>query len=221
MELMPILRITALLALVAAFTGCWSSVPAEKAETPAAPGIEASTPADLEYTEQFLQSERTPAPEFALKDANGATVTLAGYRGQVVLLNFWATWCVPCRAEMPWFQEFERSYKDRGFAVLGASMDEEGWGVVKPFVDEHKINYRMTIATAQMSELYGGIASLPTTFMIDREGRIAAIHTGLVSKSTYVKKIEELLENKNVAAQDPDDGGRRLVAGRRVRLRPN
>lgn len=136
---------------------------------------------------------RKPAPTFELKDANGAKVTLADYKGKVVLLNFWATWCVPCKAEIPWFQEFDKNFKDKGFAVLGVSLDEEGWNTVKPYVEERKITYRMVIGSEEVSTLYGGIESLPTTFMIDKDGKIAAIHTGLVSKATYQKQLESLL----------------------------
>src|SRR3954447_7712257 len=73
---------------------------------------------------------RKPAPAFSLQDTDGKAVTLAEYKGKVVLLNFWATWCGPCKIEIPWFAEFERKYKDRGFAVLGVAMDDEGWSVV-------------------------------------------------------------------------------------------
>ncbi len=146
-------------------------------------------------------AQRQTAPKFELKDANGATVTPAEYKGKVVLLNFWATWCVPCKAEIPWFQEFDKKFKDRGFAVLGVSLDEEGWNVVKPYVEERKIAYRMVIGSEEVSTLYGGIDSLPTTFMIDKEGKIAAVHTGLVSKATYQKEIEDLLNgSKNVGS---------------------
>jgi cytochrome c biogenesis protein CcmG/thiol:disulfide interchange protein DsbE len=145
-------------------------------------------------------AERQTAPNFSLKDSNGAVVTPAEYKGKVVLLNFWATWCVPCKAEIPWFQEFESKFKDKGFAVLGVSLDEEGWGVVKPYVSERKITYRMVIGTEEMSTMYGGIDSLPTTFIIDQAGKIAAIHTGLVSKATYQKEIEDLLDAKTASA---------------------
>jgi cytochrome c biogenesis protein CcmG/thiol:disulfide interchange protein DsbE len=144
--------------------------------------------------------QRQAAPNFELKDANGATVTPAEYRGKVVLVNFWATWCVPCKAEIPWFQEFDKKFKDQGFAVLGVSLDEEGWDVVKPYVAERKIAYRMVIGNEEVSTMYGGIDSLPTTFIIDGEGKIASIHTGLVSKATYEKEIEELLDAKTVGS---------------------
>jgi len=145
-------------------------------------------------------AERQAAPTFELKDATGAKATLADYKDKVVLLNFWATWCVPCRAEIPWFQEFDKKYKDQGFAVLGVSMDEDGWGIVKPYVEERKITYRIVIGDEHVSTMYGGIDALPTTFLIDREGKIAAIHTGLVSKATYEKEIRDLVGAKNVGS---------------------
>src|SRR5271166_1832023 len=80
------------------------------------------------------EKDRKPAPDFALKDASGATVKLSDYRGKVVLLNFWATWCGPCEEEIPWFIGFQQEFKDREFAVLGISVDEDGWNAVKPFV---------------------------------------------------------------------------------------
>ena len=143
---------------------------------------------------------RQVAPKFELKDSNGKVVTPEEYKGRVLLLNFWATWCVPCKAEIPWFQEFDTKLKDKGFAVLGVSMDEEGWDAVKPYVAEKKIAYRMVIGTEEVSTRYGGIDSLPTTFIIDREGKIAAIHSGLVSKATYQKEIEDLLEGTKNAS---------------------
>jgi peroxiredoxin len=166
----------------------------------------------LELTIKPL-AQRQAAPKFALKDSNGATVSPADYKGKVVLLNFWATWCVPCKAEIPWFQEFDTKFKDRGFAVLGVSLDEEGWDVVMPYVTEKKVTYRMVIGSEEVSTLYGGIDSLPTTFIIDKEGKIAAIHTGLVSKATYQKEIEELLDAKTVGS---NVGDARVFAGLRT-----
>jgi peroxiredoxin len=142
------------------------------------------------------ESNRKAAPPFTLKDAEGKTVSLEDYKGKVVLLNFWATWCGPCKIEIPWFIAFEQKYKDKGFSVLGVSMDEEGWSIVKPFLAEEKINYRVLLGNDSVGTLYGGVDSLPTTFVIDREGNIAATHIGLVSKTDYEDEIVPLLETK-------------------------
>jgi cytochrome c biogenesis protein CcmG/thiol:disulfide interchange protein DsbE len=146
------------------------------------------------------EKDRKMAPEFDLKDAMGRTVKLSDYKGKIVLLNFWATWCGPCKLEIPWFIEFEQTYKDKGFAVLGVSMDEEGWEIVRPYIEKAKINYRMVIGNDSVATLYGGVDSLPTSFVIDKEGRIAAIHVGLVSKSSYQNDINQLLGSANKAA---------------------
>jgi peroxiredoxin len=148
--------------------------------------------------------DRKKAPEFALKDANGQTVHLADYRGKVVLLDFWATWCGPCKIEIPWFQEFERQHKDKGFAVIGVAMDEEGWDVVKPFAKYIGINYRLVIGDDTIATLYGGVEAMPTTFLIDREGRIASVHVGLSGKRDFEDEIQALLRdttNSSVSAE--------------------
>ncbi len=139
--------------------------------------------------------DRKTAPDFALKDADGKTVRLSDYRGKVVLLDFWATWCGPCKVEIPWFMEFQRKHKDRGFEVLGVAMDEEGWDAVKPFVHHLGINYRVVLGNDDITASYGGVEALPTTFLIDRQGRIAAVHVGLAARSDFENGINELLED--------------------------
>lgn len=145
------------------------------------------------------EKERQIAPDFTLKDATGRTVRLSDYRGKVVVLNFWATWCGPCKIEIPWFMEFEQKHKDQGFAVLGVAMDDDGWDAVKPFLESQRINYRVVMGTPEIGELYGGVESLPTTFMIDREGRIAQVHVGLVGKREYQDDIDRLLGGAGAA----------------------
>src|ERR1035437_1436438 len=98
--------------------------------------------------------ERHAAPDFALKDADGKTVRLSDYKGKVVLLDFWATWCGPCRIEIPWFMEMQRQNKDRGFEVLGVAMDDEGWEAVKPFLTEMKMNYRVVVGNDDTARKY-------------------------------------------------------------------
>jgi peroxiredoxin len=137
--------------------------------------------------------DRRPAPDFLLKDARGTQVKLSDYKGKVVLLNFWATWCGPCKAEIPWFVEFENKYKGSGFAVLGVSMDDDGWKSVRPFVQQRLMNYSVALGDDALAAAFGGIDSLPQTFLLDREGRIAAKYVGLSSKSHYEDGIVELL----------------------------
>jgi len=141
------------------------------------------------------ERDRKTAPDFALKDSNGQTVHLTDYKGKVVLLDFWATWCGPCKIEIPWFMEFEQQFKDRGFAVLGVSMDEDGWSVVKPYIQNMKINYRVVLGDEQVSDLYGGLDSLPTTLLLDRQGKIASVHVGLGDggKEIFKNDIAQLL----------------------------
>lgn len=144
---------------------------------------------------------RRKAPEFSLKDADGRQVKLSDYKGRVVLLNFWATWCGPCRIEIPWFIEFEQKYKDQGLSVVGIAMDEDGWDVIKPYIERSKVNYRILLGDEIVSELYGGIEALPTTFVIDREGRVASEHPGLISKKVYEDEIQQLLPVGNKSAE--------------------
>jgi len=146
------------------------------------------------------EAQRRAAPNFTLKDADGNPVNLTDYRGKVVLVNFWATWCGPCEVEIPWFVEFEQKYRDQGFAVLGLSMDDDGWKAVRPYIASHKINYRVMIASEVVSQQFGDIDSLPTSFVLDRQGRIATNHVGLVDKRDYQNEILKLLEVPKTAA---------------------
>ena len=147
------------------------------------------------------ENDRKTAPEFTLKDSNGQTVHLADYKGKVVLLDFWATWCGPCKIEIPWFMEFEQQFKDRGFAVLGVSMDEDGWDAVKPYMEDLKINYRILLGNEQVSDIYGGVESLPTTLLIDRQGKIASVHIGLSrGKEEFRDDIDRLLGSSSASS---------------------
>jgi peroxiredoxin len=155
-------------------------------------------PVAMHYAAQAILASREvrlskPAPDFTLKDANGKRLSLSDYKGKVVLLNFWATWCGPCKIEIPWFIEFEKEFQSRGFTVLGVSMDEDGWKVVNPYVAEHKINYPVVLGNEEVNQLYGGIEALPTTLLIGRDGKVVYLHAGLITKSEYEKEIRQLL----------------------------
>jgi thiol-disulfide isomerase/thioredoxin len=137
--------------------------------------------------------QRQPAVHFTLKDASGKAVNLSDYKDKVVLLNFWATWCNPCKIEIPWFIEFQQRYQDKGFVVLGVSTDQEGWPLVSPFIQSWKMNYPVVLEDDNLPPPYSNIQAIPTTYLIDRQGRVAVVHGGLVSKDTYEFGIEQLL----------------------------
>ena len=133
------------------------------------------------------------AADFALENGEGKVVQLSDYKGQVVLLNFWATWCGPCKVEMPWFVEFQRKYKDQGFTVLAISMDEEGWDIVRPYLADNPVNFPVVIGDEETADKFGGVMALPMTLVIDKQGQIVGRHKGLVDKSLYEEEIEALL----------------------------
>jgi cytochrome c biogenesis protein CcmG/thiol:disulfide interchange protein DsbE len=140
------------------------------------------------------EKPRKAAPEFSLKDVNGNAVSLSSYKGKVVLLDFWATWCIPCKAEIPWFTEFEGKYKDKGFAVVGVSLDEEGWNVVTPYIAKVEARYQILMGDEATAKAYGGVKDLPTTLLIDREGNIIMTHKGFGPKKMFEKAILTALQ---------------------------
>ena len=132
--------------------------------------------------------------DFTLKDINGKSVNLASFKGQVILLDFWATWCGPCKVEIPHFVEFQRKYKDRGFTVIGLSVDDT-LEQLKPFAEQYQMNYPVLlgIGNEAIQEAYGPIWGLPTAFVISRDGKICKKHMGLKTKAEFEKDILALL----------------------------
>lgn len=139
------------------------------------------------------ESGRKRAPDFELKDSQGRSVRLADYAGKVVLIDFWATWCVPCKASIPWLNELSAKYQTEGFQVIGISMDQEGWPVVKPFADKLEISYPIVLGNKRVAYLYGDVDALPLAFFVDRKQRVAAIHLGPAGKKEFEKAVEKLL----------------------------
>lgn len=132
-----------------------------------------------------------PAPAFALQDFHHKTLHLAQFRGKVVLLNFWASWCAPCQAEMPTFAQWQKQYRGK-LQVIGVNMDDE-MPKAQAVANKLKVNYPLVIGTAHMGEAYGGIYGLPVTFLIDEHGRIQAEYQGGNHVSQIRAKIERLL----------------------------
>jgi peroxiredoxin len=150
----------------------------------------------------LARGQRKTAPEFSLTDAEGKPIDLASYRGKVVLLDFWATWCGGCKLEIPWYMEFDTKYKQQGLAVIGVSMDEDGWKSVRPFLEQKKdpetggntaMKYPVVIGNDSLAKQYN-LTSMPMTLLIDREGKIALSHTGVVNKDDFEGHIRQLLQ---------------------------
>ena len=151
-----------------------------------------TTPNPGQATPQLGQ----PAPDFTLPDSTGSPIKLSAYKGKVVLLDFWATWCTGCKVEIPWYVEFQNKYGKDGLTAIGVSMDDDGWKSVKPFLEEHKLNYPVVIANQDLANRYGGLPSLPMTLLIDRNGKIAESHAGMVDKYAFENKIKALLHER-------------------------
>jgi len=135
------------------------------------------------------------APEFARRDLSGATVNLASFRGKVVLLNFWATWCAPCQLEMPAFVAWQREYGPRGLQVVGISMDDSA-APVRRTVARLKLDYPVAMGDAKLGNLYGGVLGLPLTFLIDRNGVVRARFQAEVNLKTIEAQMRELLNRQ-------------------------
>jgi thiol-disulfide isomerase/thioredoxin len=133
-----------------------------------------------------------PAPEFAVRGIDGSTVNLAGTRGKVVLLNFWATWCGPCRMEIPDLVELQKKYQDR-LQVIGLVVDDEDGDTVRKFAKRYGINYPVAMATEDMRIEFGGVPALPTSFIIDVQGRVVQKHIGLRDPALYELEVRALL----------------------------
>jgi thiol-disulfide isomerase/thioredoxin len=137
-------------------------------------------------------AEHPLAPDFSLLQLSGPSLRLSDYRDKVVLLDFWATWCDPCREEIPHFVELQDKYRDQGLQIIGVSMDD-GPEPVRDFYRHFKMNYPVVMGTATTGELYGGVLGLPIAFLIDRDGRIYSKHVGSTDTSVFEKEIKTLL----------------------------
>src|SRR6266581_4691182 len=140
-----------------------------------------------------------PAPEVKFKDLDGKDVLLAQYKGTVVLVDFWATWCDPCYVEIPWLIEMQQKYAAKGFTVLGVSMDEDGKSAVVPFLAKERfnvngqklpMNYPIVLGSDEIADKFGGLVAYPTGFLISRDGKLVKTVLGLTSFNEIAKAIE-------------------------------
>ncbi len=147
------------------------------------------------------KTEMSQAPEFTLLNLSGDTVNLSDYKGKVVLINFFATYCPPCRMEIPDFIKLQKEFGPAGFVVIGISVDNDGEQVLPPFVERLGINYPILLATTKVLRDYGNIYALPVTFILDRDHRIVQKITGMVDEDELRPVIEELLKKGKAASK--------------------
>ena len=144
--------------------------------------------------------------DFSLPDLNGKVYRPSDFKGKVLLVNFWATWCGPCLIEIPWFLEFVEQYGPEGLEVLAISMDEEGPETVKPFVEKHGMEpFTVVMGNGETPDLFGGLLGFPTTFMVDRDGNYYSKHQGLVGKQDIEDEILILLNKPSAGNSPPVD----------------
>lgn len=135
-----------------------------------------------------------PAKDFSLLDLDNNKVSLANFKDKVVVLNFWATWCPPCKKEIPDLVELYKNYQEKGVVVVGVALDEEGSTVVKPFIQEYKVNYPILLGNEQIAKDYGGIIGVPTSFILDGKGKVYKKYVGYKPVSVYKSDIDALLK---------------------------
>lgn len=157
--------------------------------------VHASGAANGETEMATCDADAKPANyDFTLQDQTGADVNFEAFRGKVVLLNFWATWCGPCKIEVPWFVEFVEEYADDGLVVLGLSIDDTV-DKIQSFVVEYDVNYPMLVGLGRedFQEAYGPIWGVPMTFFIDRDGTVCRTHAGIATRDEFEQDITDLL----------------------------
>ncbi len=169
--------------------------------TPSNSGTATSAPdgKDSPAAEDLPDLRGKPAPAFTLKTVDGKTVSLSDYKGKAVLVNFWATWCGPCKLEMPWLIDVQKKYSDQGFTVLGLSEDDDTAKKVGDFAKSIGVDYPILMANESVSKAYGGadgIGYLPISFYIGRDGKVVSEIGGLISQSEIDSNIQKILATK-------------------------
>ena len=142
------------------------------------------------------------APDFELTSLDGKRVKLSDYRGKAVLLNFWATWCSPCKVEMPWFVDLQKKYGNDGLVVVGIAMDDTETDKIAQFASEMGVNYPVLLGTDKVSEQYGNVEYLPTSFYIDRQGRIVGKGTGLLGRGEVEENVQKALASRVIGVNN-------------------
>lgn len=153
--------------------------------------LDMQQPGSPESTQATATANSASAPGFTLTDLHGSNVSLSDFRGKVVILDFWATWCPPCKREIPDFITLQSQYGPRGLQIVGIALDEPG--KVREFALANGMNYPVLMGTDNVAALYGGIEGIPTTFIVDRNGNIMNRFVGFTSKEEFEAEINKLL----------------------------
>jgi len=146
------------------------------------------------WAETVPGGEGSLAPAWKLQDLAGKTVSSEDFKGKVVVLDFWATWCPPCRAEIPGLIDLQKTYEKRGLMVVGVSLDQDGVDAVRSFVKKYGMNYPVLVGDDKIQRAFGGFDAIPVTLVIDREGHIVKRHLGLTGKDEFEAEIKPLLK---------------------------
>lgn len=192
MKTNPLLAQLSLVVLMSGLVAC--SPPPGKEDSPPKPKVIAETAAAGGTMGALPKLGLAPAWE--LKDPEGKAVTSEQFKGKVVVVDFWATWCVPCRAEIPGYIELQKKYANDGVVIVGVSIDQAGPEVVKAFAEKFGINYPLVMADEGIGTAFGGIAAVPTTFLIDRAGEIRDRKEGAEETADYEKKIVAVISER-------------------------
>jgi thiol-disulfide isomerase/thioredoxin len=146
-------------------------------------------------------TQSTVAPDFSLESLDGPTMRLSDLRGKAVLLNFWATWCGPCKIEMPWFVDLQKQYGPQGLQIVGVAMDDASKADIAKFAKDMGVNYPILIGKESVGDQYGGVPALPETFLIGRDGKIVDKIIGLKGKGEIEDSIKKALDTRPAASQ--------------------
>jgi peroxiredoxin len=159
------------------------------------------------FAAAFLRAEPVaprPAPDWKLKDVNGNVVSSDQFKGKLVVVDFWATWCGPCRMEIPGYVKLQKKYAKDGLVIVGMSVDQQGPGVVKRFIEKNKVDYQIVMADDDVTAAFGGdegIQAIPTTFIIDRDGKIRDQKVGAEETAEYERTILKYLKPAAAASE--------------------
>jgi thiol-disulfide isomerase/thioredoxin len=167
---------------------------------------------------KLLQSG--PAPDFSLEALNGKTMRLSDFRGKAVLLNFWATWCSPCKIEMPWFVDLQKEYGSQGLQIVGVAMDDSSKEDIAKFAKDMGVNYPILIGKEAVGDEYGGVPALPESFLIARDGRIVDRIIGLKGKAEIEDAVKKALDTPITRSKAMSGFTRVIISGTFVLLQP-